>query len=143
MSHEPTALRDRIARALIERIKQSLLIDDPFSPGMVGQPFAATEYDLADAVLAVRDDELTDLREERDAARLVSKGRTMEQYDHKSELERLRAAVARVRALAEEWASYAPAGQGGLITPDVATADAGRALLAALDVPADGEQGRS
>jgi hypothetical protein len=45
-------LRDRIAKALIARIKASVIIDPIKQPGTVGQPLAATEYDLADAVLA-------------------------------------------------------------------------------------------
>lgn len=54
-------LRDQIAGALLARIKQAVIIDPgPFS-GMVGQPFAATEYDLADAVLAVVQPVIDDL----------------------------------------------------------------------------------
>lgn len=53
-------LRTRMAEALIARIKQSV-IPDPYMPGMASI-FGATEYDLADVVLAVRDDELERLR---------------------------------------------------------------------------------
>jgi len=49
---DQAALRDRIAHALITRIKQSV-IPEPWRPGQIGSIFAATEFDLADAVLAV------------------------------------------------------------------------------------------
>jgi hypothetical protein len=71
-------LRDQIAAALIARIKAAVLIDPAMSPGMIGQPFAATEYDLADAVMVVvspgldgRDDEIARLREQLAAAEAV------------------------------------------------------------------------
>ncbi|MCW2768357.1 MAG: hypothetical protein JWO11_4316 [Nocardioides sp.] len=74
--------------------------------------------------------------------------------DHEAKVQRLReqvslwqheaeqheAAIERVHALASEWATYAPADVRGLITADVATADAGRSILAALDQPATKEQ---
>jgi hypothetical protein len=47
-----------------------------------------------DAYMTVVTPELERLAEERDAARLVSKGRTMGQYDQEAELERLRAELA-------------------------------------------------
>lgn len=51
---ERTALRDRIAAALIARIKQAVVPRlEPWPSGAVGSLFAATEFDLADAVLAV------------------------------------------------------------------------------------------
>lgn len=53
------ALRDRIAGALIARIKQAV-IPEPFKFGAVGSLFAATEFDLADAVLAVLPEPATD-----------------------------------------------------------------------------------
>jgi hypothetical protein len=46
-------LRDAIAKALIARIKQSVIIEPHPFGGPVGQFFAATEYDLADTVLDV------------------------------------------------------------------------------------------
>lgn len=52
---------------------------------------AAWGCDIADRMLAVRDAELETAREERDAARLVSQGRTMEQYDAEAAIERVRA----------------------------------------------------
>jgi hypothetical protein len=45
-------LRARIAEALMARIKAAIIINPGYSPGVVGQPFAATEYDLADVALA-------------------------------------------------------------------------------------------
>lgn len=53
--------RQRIATALSTRIKQATLPQGPVMPWEV-KVFGATEYDLADAVLAVRDDELARLR---------------------------------------------------------------------------------
>lgn len=52
----PDDLRQRYAEALIARIKQSV-IPDPYMPGMASV-FGATEYDLADVALAVRDEEM-------------------------------------------------------------------------------------
>lgn len=49
-------LRDRIAAALLARVKQSVTIDPGTFSGMVVQPFSATMHDLADAVLAVLPD---------------------------------------------------------------------------------------
>jgi hypothetical protein len=46
-------LRDKIAQALVDRLKRSTFIDPPPWGGVIGQPFAATEFDLADEVLAV------------------------------------------------------------------------------------------
>lgn len=74
----PAALRDLIAAAISARIKQSVIL--PPTPGMLGQPFAATEYDLADAIIeAVSAEQLyptvriyeqtvTDLRQQRERA---------------------------------------------------------------------------
>lgn len=63
-----------------------------------------------DAVLAVVTPELERLQEERDAARLVSKGRTMEEYDRAEELERLRAELAETqRAVGKAIAKYSAA----------------------------------
>ncbi|MEU9887940.1 hypothetical protein [Sphaerisporangium sp. NPDC051011] len=101
----------------------------------------------AEVCAAVRDDELAALRSElramkigrRDLHHAADSAAAYGEVQHRR-AERAEIALARGRALAEELASFAPAGQRGLITPDVATGDAGRAFLAALDVPADGEQ---
>jgi len=52
-------LREQYAAALSACIKRSVIISS--MPGMIGQPFAATEYDMADAVLAIRDRHLEQL----------------------------------------------------------------------------------
>lgn len=62
MPDDDTDLRNRYAEALIARIKASVIIDPIRRPGTVGQPLAATEHDLADSVMAVRDGELSRLR---------------------------------------------------------------------------------
>lgn len=79
-------LRDLIATALIARIKQSVTL--PATPGMIGQPFAATEYDLADAVVAavsaqqlyptvrIYESAVTELRQQRERADAVEQALT-------------------------------------------------------------------
>lgn len=60
------ALRQRVAQALLARIKQAVTIEpQPFNPGPVGHLLAATEYDLADTVLAALAPELADHEEHR------------------------------------------------------------------------------
>lgn len=55
-------LRARAAAALLARIKLAAVQPEPRRPGQIGSLFAATEYDLADTVLAELAPELADRR---------------------------------------------------------------------------------
>lgn len=54
--------RQHLAEALIARIRESVVPDSPFGHLGSARIFGATEHDLADAVLAVRDEEIEKLR---------------------------------------------------------------------------------
>jgi hypothetical protein len=63
-------LRQRLARALITRIKQAVVPQpQPWQSGAIGSLFAATEFDLADAVLVELQPELDALAALRQVAR--------------------------------------------------------------------------
>lgn len=144
-------------------------------------------YRVADAALAVRDDELAALRAEqeradvaearlrnalddlahskdahgRDVVRAVRAEAAVAHYENTItwhttchgcatlldasyaetvRAEQAEAAIARVRTLAEQWATLAPADDWGDSFTDTLSSDHGRALLAVLDVPVNGEE---
>jgi hypothetical protein len=82
------------------------------------------------AVMAVRDNELEQLKE--DALAVVAES-AQEVQAWRERAEKAEAAIARVRRLAEEWAELAERGDESAASLDRAVADSGRDLLAALD----------
>lgn len=88
----PTALRERYAGALRTRINQSVIVvmGDSTLGALHGQPLPTTEYDLADAVLAVRDDELAALRAELHRMTLAYNGANAMMRVHKLSADRRR-----------------------------------------------------
>ncbi|GGK61781.1 hypothetical protein Sme01_03650 [Sphaerisporangium melleum] len=120
-------------QTLRDRIADRLLAKDAESWGY-GTFECSREFvlALADEMLAVRDDELAALRAELERMRLIARVNDGLHRAAHAEAEQAEAAVARVRA-----ALAAPKLCGPSAVPSVPVT----AVLAALDVPADGERG--
>lgn len=95
-------LRERLAEALRDRLRRAV-VPDPSLPrlGQIGVYGGATEYDLADAVLAMRDDELAQARARVVTLEHVAKSNKQHVQHILPDLWAAEAAVARVRALHE------------------------------------------
>ncbi|MFF0139704.1 hypothetical protein ACFYRN_25025 [Streptomyces sp. NPDC005227] len=107
LAAEGTARRERYAAAIRDRIKART-----FPPGAgAAALFGATEFDLADAAMAVADAEQATLRRDRDLA--VAHDRqpypTAWAYEQAcAALRRKTEAIERLRALAERWENALP-----------------------------------
>lgn len=125
---EDAGLRSQYAGALAAAIRRSpiVVLGDVVD---VGHPPATTGFDLADAVLAVRDEELERLRAKADAARRMLDSARAELHREREAHGAVVAVLARVRALAEEWAA---AGADPVEPSDGVVAECGQELLARL-----------
>ncbi|MFF3443618.1 hypothetical protein [Streptosporangium sp. NPDC002721] len=82
-------LRQRLAAALIARIKASA-VPDPYGFSGMAQIVGATEFDLADVVLAIRDEEMAGLRQQVEQARADERARIVADLYAEGERERER-----------------------------------------------------